>query len=443
MKEQLRQFLLASQKNFCSNEELQSWFDPLLLKHSENPPTIYITFPHRLFGSWFANTFQKIFEETSYELWGYGLNFYYEQITTKEPQYSPKQQNFPTQPKIITQQFDNFIINGKHNWIISIIKNILRSVSNNTLNNSFEEVTQLLILFGKQTTGKTHLLRAIANELLKIPSCSFKYTTIDELASFFNKEHLFLFRDNIQNHQLLLIDDFQRIALYPELQQEFTILFDHYKDNKKNLVISGTDHPLTWNTSKEIYSRLEVGLWGELPEPDLDIRFRYAQQLSKEKKYNIPKEQLLIISQHCHNLRSLSGILQKTITHKTLLNRELSEKELLTLIKQTGKTTSISPQLIIMLVGECYGFSANDIIGENRQQQLVLARQIAMYLCRELLGYSYPVIGRLFSGKDHTTVLHSVKKIALLQDNDRVIHTIVNELIQKCQHVKDNDNNEV
>lgn len=436
MKEQLRRSLLASQKNFCSNEELQSWFDPLIIKHSEHPPSIYVTFPHRFFGSWFANTFQKIFEETSYELWGYGVNFYYNEVITKEPLYYPTKQNKSTQPIKISQHFDNFIVNGKHSWIISIIENILCSVSENILNNTSEEVTQLLVLFGKQTTGKTHLLRAIANELSKIPSCFFKYTTTDELAFSLNKEPLFLFREHIQSHHLILIDDFQRVPSYPELQLELTILLDYYKDNKKILIISGTDHPLTWNVSKEIYSRLEVGLWGELPEPDLDIRFRYAQQLSKEKKYILPKEQLLIISQHCHSLRCLSGILHRTIAHKTLLNRELSEKELITLIKQTGEITSISPQLIIMLVGECYGFSASDIISENRQQQLVLARQIAMYLCRELLGYSYPAIGRLFGGRDHTTVLHSVKKIALLQDNDRVVHTMIHELIQKCKNVK-------
>lgn len=439
MKEQLRRSLLASQKNFCSNEELQSWFDPLIIKYNEHPPSLYVTFPHRFFGSWFTNTFQKTFEETSYELWGYGVNFYYDEVTTKEPLYYPIKQNQSKQPTDISQCFDNFIVNGKHSWIISIIKNILCSVSENILKNTSEEVTQLLVLFGKQTTGKTHLLRAIANELSKIPSCSFKYTTTDELAFSLNKEPLFLFREHIQSHHIILIDDFQRVSSYPELQLELTILLDYYKDNKKILIISGTDHPLKWNVSKEIYSRLEVGLWGELPEPDLDIRFRYAQQLSKEKKYILPKEQLLIISQHCHSLRCLSGILHRSIAHKRLLNRELSEKELITLIKQTGEITSISPQLIIMLVGECYGFSANDIISESRQQQLVLARQIAMYLCRELLGYSYPAIGRLFGGRDHTTVLHSVKKITLLQDSDRVIHTMVHELIQKCKNVKNDE----
>lgn len=437
VKEKLRQHLLTSQKRLCSEEELQSWFDPLIIIHNNYPPNIHVNFPHSFFEHWFTKMFQTTFEETSYELWGHNLTFTYGKVPLSQKIYRQKNQQTPPVTKknlTIEQRFETFIVNGKYNWIISIIQNMIQEkiVENSTL----DQETQLLILFGQEATGKTHLLRATAQRLSIKRHLQFIYTSTDELASLLIKKPLFLFREELQKYQYILIDDFQRISNYLELQSEFRILLDHCKDNKKTIFISGTSHPLNWNLSKEIYSRLEVGLWAELPEPDLDIRLRYAQQISKEKKYAQPKEHLLIIAQHCHNMRCISGVLQRVMTHQSLINRNLSEKDLLTIIKQAGERTELSPQTIIMLVGENYGFSLNDIIGEGRQKDLVLARQLAMYLCRELLGYSYPVIGRFFGGKDHTTVIHSIKKIKILQDSSRVIHTMIKELTQKCQKIK-------
>lgn len=437
VKEKLRQALLASQKNFCSEEEIKSWFDPLCIEQKEQPPTIQVTFPHSFFEYWFTNSFQQLFENICYDIFGYTFTFIYGKTPNFNFPYQPKLPpiNNTSQHTIYTekQHLESFIVNGKYNWILSIIQNMLQPFSKKLSKKNIEQSPQLFVLFGQQATGKTHLMKATDYELSKIPLLLFNYTSIDSLASLLTKEPIFLFRENLQKYQFILIDDFQRTTTYKELQAELCILFDYCKDNKIPLMISGTGHPLSWQLPNDLYSRLEIGLWAELPQPDLDIRLRYAHQLAKEKKYSLSKEQLLIIAQHCHNMRCISGMLQRIMTHCSLFNRDLSEKELLTIIKQKGDTITISPQLIIMLVGESYGFSPNEIISEGRQQNLVLARQVAMYLCRELLGYSYPVIGRFFGGKDHTTVIHSVKKIKLLQDNNRVMHTMVKELIQKCQ----------
>ena len=119
-------------------------------------------------------------------------------------------------------------------------------------------------------------------------------------------------------------------------------------------------------------------------------------------------------------------------SHRSLLGRELSEQDLLNIVRQGGDSSALTPQLIVSIVGEHCGVPAKEILGEKRRPDLVQARQLAMYLCRELLGHSYPVIGRMFGGKDHSTVMHGVKKIKLLQESDRLAHSMVTELTKAC-----------
>ena len=119
-------------------------------------------------------------------------------------------------------------------------------------------------------------------------------------------------------------------------------------------------------------------------------------------------------------------------SHRSLIGRDLSEQDLLNIVRQGGDGSALTPQLIVSIVGEHCGVPPKEILGEKRRPDLVQARQLAMYLCRELLGHSYPVIGRMFGGKDHSTVMHGVKKIKLLQESDRLTHSMVTELTKAC-----------
>ena len=190
--------------------------------------------------------------------------------------------------------------------------------------------------------------------------------------------------------------------------------------------------PKEWSLGKALLSRLETGLWAELPEPDLDVRLRYAQQQAKFRRLPLSREQLLLIAQHCPDVRRLSGVILRVASHRSLLGRDLSEQDLLNIVRQGGDSSALTPQLIVSIVGEHCGVPAKEILGEKRRPDLVQARQLAMYLCRELLGHSYPVIGRMFGGKDHSTVMHGVKKIKLLQESDRLAHSMVTELTKAC-----------
>lgn len=174
--------------------------------------------------------------------------------------------------------------------------------------------------------------------------------------------------------------------------------------------MAGVGRPKEWSLGKALLSRLETGLWAELPEPDLDVRLRYAQQQAKFRRLPLSRSS-------CCSSRStarMSGGFPASSSGwrptASLLGRDLSEQDLLNIVRQGGDSSALTPQLIVSIVGEHCGVPAKEILGEKRRPDLVQARQLAMYLCRELLGHSYPVIGRMFGGKDHSTVMHGVKK---------------------------------
>ena len=218
----------------------------------------------------------------------------------------------------------------------------------------------------------------------------------------------------------------------PSVREELCLLLDRFMDQGKPVIVAGVGRPKEWSLGKALLSRLETGLWAELPEPDLDVRLRYAQQQAKFRRLPLSREHLLLIAQHCPDVRRLSGVILRVASHRSLIGRDLSEQDLLNIVRQGGDGSALTPQLIVSIVGEHCGVPPKEILGEKRRPDLVQARQLAMYLCRELLGHSYPVIGRMFGGKDHSTVMHGVKKIKLLQESDRLTHSMVTELTKAC-----------
>ena len=336
--------------------------------------------------------------------------------------------------------FETFIANGKHKLAVTLTREITRKTIRAASGNP--DKPGILVLCGPHGSGKTHLLRAVANELFRSLGDTLLYTPLSELEGLFSSDHPLVVRQNLASKQAILIDDFQYLPRIADpatfggegipLQEELCMLADRCTEQGKVLIIAGVGRASEWNMYRGLQSRLEMGLWAELPEPDLDIRLRFVQQQARQKRLALPKEHMLLLAQHCTDIRRLSGVLLRVGALRALMGRELSEQDLLHLVRQSGDSTTLTPQLIVATVADHCGISVRDILGEKRKPAQVQARQVAMYLCRELLGHSYPVIGRLFGGRDHSTVMHGVKKIKLLQEQDRVMHTLVTELTKAC-----------
>ena len=459
----------------CSETALQSWFDPLEILLDQEAGTLAVRFPHAFFGIRFSSLFQKLFEKKARELWGKGLSITYGagKFTPSPPvpfvQPAPESRQDALHPAVANPMpfgeewtFDTFIGNGKHKWALSLARDITRRAVYRATHgrapslDDIGEAPGLLVLCGPHGTGKTHLLRAIGNELFRTLGSDLYYASLSDLELLFAGRSVLAARQELLSKEAVLIDDFQHLSRIPDktpttasrfraqivaepeqpagpsVREELCLLLDRFMDQGKPVIVAGVGRPKEWSLGKALLSRLETGLWAELPEPDLDMRLRYAQQQAKFRRLPLSREQLLLIAQHCPDVRRLSGVILRVASHRSLLGRDLSEQDLLNIVRQGGDSSALTPQLIVSIVGEHCGVPAKEILGEKRRPDLVQARQLAMYLCRELLGHSYPVIGRMFGGKDHSTVMHGVKKIKLLQESDRLAHSMVTELTKAC-----------
>lgn len=446
----------------CSEAALRSWFDPLELQLDETVPALTVHFPHAFFGIRFSGLFQQLFERKARELWGEQLAITYDGLSTPLTDFAAPQTEEGIHPAANPTPFgedwtfDTFIGNGKHKWPLSLARDLTRRAVYRATHgqNAAQDESDpgLLLLCGPHGTGKTHLLRAIGNELFRSLGSDVLYASLSDLELLYADRPSLTVRQELFTHEALLLDDFQHLARIPEkpaptsllrnpiaespsgavLRDELCLLLDRFLDQGKPVIIAGEGRPKDWNPGKALLSRLDTGLWAELPEPDLDVRLRYAQQQTRLRRMPLSREHLLLIAQHCQDIRRLSGVILRVATHRSLLGRELSEQDLLNIVRQGDENSALTPQLIISIVGDYCGVPAKEILGEKRRPDLVQARQFAMYLCRELLGHSYPVIGRLFGGKDHSTVMHGVKKIKLLQESDRLTHSMMTELTKAC-----------
>lgn len=446
-----------------SEETLRAWFDPLDIDWAEEENRLFVSFPHRFFGARFAALFQADFEATARGIFGDDLTFVYGVAgeSGSPAQTGPLPATANPHPALANpfpfgedHTFDTFIANGKHSWALTLARDFARQTARGgTSAPRRENGASLLVLCGGHGTGKTHVLHAVGNELFRTLGRDLRLLSADDLTERFvtapGTDARVALRRELADTRALLIDDAQRLAAgavrpaaastgpssspADDLQNELCLILDRFLEQGKAVLLAGAGHPREWRLNAGLFSRLEAGLWAELPEPDLDVRLRYAQQQARALRAPLHRESLLVLAQRCSDIRRLSGLIRRAAAHRTLLGKELSEQDMLNIIRQGADPSPLSPQRIISIVGERCGIPAREILGEKRRPDLVQARQLAMYLCRELLGHSYPVIGKLFGGKDHSTVMHGVKKIKQLQETDRLVHSMVTELTKACR----------
>jgi len=249
------------------------------------------------------------------------------------------------------------------------------------------------------------------------------------------RDDIYAARRYFTSRQYMFVDDLQRLKDFPELQEELVVLFNIFHDQGRQMVFSctGTLGEMTFMEPK-LKSRLEWGLIAQLKTQDLDVRVRYVQQQVGLKKVRLTKEQVFMLCQRFPDFRNLQGVLTKLGAYRELMNREVTERDFEQILAHSDDSqgSSLSSDIVLEVVAEHFNLAIKDITGGKRHQKIVQARQIAMFLCRQMLGSSYPSLGRIFGGKDHSTAMYAVKKIQQLQDSNRDTKLLVTELKKKC-----------
>ncbi len=278
-----------------------------------------------------------------------------------------------------------------------------------------------LFIYGGVGLGKTHLLQAICHhtknkkqEYPKICYLSSERFT-NELIDAIQHHSTAAFRQKYRNMGVLVIDDIHFIAGKESTQEEFFHTFNTLYDAHKQIIISSDRPPKEIsNLQERLVSRFSWGLTIDIQPPDLETRVAILKKKIEREPVSVPDEVIFFIAQLIKtNIRELEGALIRTIAYSLLeekpITLDLTKEVLRDLLREPQKLITVD--FILRCVAEEFGLSLSDLKSKKRNKNIVLPRQIAMYLSRGLTDLSFPEIGNFFDGKDHTTVLHSYNKI--------------------------------
>lgn len=295
-----------------------------------------------------------------------------------------------------------------------------------------------LFVYGESGLGKTHLLHAIGDYAITMyPGIRVRYVSSEEFTNdFINSianNRGAAFQARYRDIDLLLIDDIQFLQGRAETQEAFFHTFNTLHDHDKQVVIT-SDVPPKHLTGFEdrMRSRFEWGLITDVQAPDLETRIAILRKKAQNERLQIPDDVLeYIASVVATNIRELEGALIRVSAFASLnrsaLDMALAQVVLRDIIDQDD-ANAVSPTDIIAATAQYFHLSVDDLYGSSRSQAVALARQIAMYLCRERTNLSLPKIGQLFGNRDHTTVMYAYKKISDLMKERRSVYTQVSEI---------------
>ena len=453
LKNTLRQEL---EKAFPS-QELAQWFDPLAVAVDEAGKTLNVSFPHAFFGQWFMENRRKAFElHVTPHI--NGMRIVYENknasngkkagafslpafpratrqpsvlsasrkqdAATAAPKRSDALSTKPTNFLLERHRFDTFIANRKNDFPLAAAREAVEK--------ALCPPYTPFVIYGQSGSGKTHLLGAMANALLAAyPGLPLFYGGVDYL----DRMVLSPSRFPPLLEKIVFIDDIQRVYHSPGLQDALVDLIDIFHVSQRLLVLSADIHPgSSPGLTPKLLSRLTGGLVVELKKPDMDVRRQYLQQKNAAFKLGLTKERLLSLAQNQQDIRSIDGMLTRISTYRSLCDPQGGdvEKFLDHGAEELQNRRFLTSDFILDTVSKHFSVSKENLIGKKREKSVALARPVAMLLCRELLHISLEQVGAIFSGRDHSSVLYSLKKINELQKSNKDVNIQVATLKQMC-----------
>ena len=296
-------------------------------------------------------------------------------------------------------------------------------------------------VYGGVGLGKTHLLHAIGHFVaVNHPELALTYVSVETFTNEFinalRDGGMRSFKDRYRSTDILLIDDIQSLQGREQTQEEFFHTFNALHDSGKQIVISSDRPPKAIATLEDrLRSRFEMGLITDVQPPDLETRIAILQKRARADRYEIHDPEVLpfIAGRVSTNVRALEGALTRVVAHGSISGRRVTVElahEVLEDLFPAGEGI-LRIEVIQGEVCRYYGVALNELTSDKRTRRIVGPRQVAMYLSRELTDSSLPAIGRAFGGRDHTTVMYAVQKVANLMGDEGEVLTAVNTLTNR------------
>lgn len=355
----------------------------------------------------------------------------------RKPEPKREEISIPSLPLNERYQFDSFLV-GRSNR--------LAHAGAVQVSEKPGEVYNPLFLYGGPGLGKTHLMHAIAHQIrVARPDARVAYVSGEYFAQHYItalKEHATeTFRKQYRLVDVWLVDDIQFIAGKEHTKEEFFHTFNSLYQSGKQIVLASDRSPRELNTMDErLRSRFQSGLIADITPPELETRLAILQNCCTREKVNISDDVLLYISSAIQsNIRALEGAFTKLLAYSSIMklpiNEELAQGVLGEyFIEKPIRLRKVTVQEVVEAVGEQFGITPTAILGPGRNKDISLARQVAIYICRELMPESNTsLIGTAFGGRDHATVVYACQKMKLVLDVDPELKGLVLKLRKSLQ----------
>ncbi|MEE8269318.1 MAG: chromosomal replication initiator protein DnaA [Nitrospinaceae bacterium] len=344
-----------------------------------------------------------------------------------------------------TPRFNTGFLNPRYNFenfVVGPNNQFARAASQAVAGNPAHNYNPLF-LYGAVGLGKTHLLHAIGNAIVKEnPQTRVRYISAEsftvDLIESIKKDRMQGFRERYRPLDVLLVDDIQFIAGKERTQEEFFYTFNTLYEYHKQIILSSDRYPKDMqNIEERLRSRFESGLIADIMPPDLETKMAILYQKAEIHQKNIPQDVAIFLANNIKsNIRELEGLLLRVIAYGSFTRREINLELAQEVLKDftVDKNRHFTIPNIQKTVARFFQLKVADLKSKKRSRDISVPRQIAMYICREFTQASLPEIGRQFGGKDHTTVIFSHRKISSMTNENKEMGKRVQEIIKLIEN---------
>lgn len=436
--EQLWQAVLGELEVSISRANFITWFKGTSIS-DRNSEKVIICVPNSFTHDWLKGKYYSPIIKALRTITGDPIRELIFKMQAKdESESSPSQAFHPTFTASNASSSSNTGFNPKYTFQNFIVGkgNELAHAACIAVSNKPGQIYNPLFIYGPSGLGKTHLIQATGqkiketfqlSKLLYVSSEEFTNEYIHGIRTGATKS----FQDKYRNIDVLLVDDIQFIEGKTETQEAFFHTFNTLHQANKQIVLTSDRPPKAIVTiEKRLLTRFEWGMIADVGNPDFETRVAILNSKCQEKNIEIDDKIIHFIANVVNNnIRELEGALNRIIADSQIRNIPPTidgSRKLLASIISNSQTKSISPKQILHAVSEYFSISKDDIMGKSRKKELVVPRQITMFLMRSELNCSYPLIGLELGGKDHTTAMHSCEKIEKeVEENEKLRQDIL------------------
>jgi chromosomal replication initiator protein len=432
------QILDALQKKIDKNS-YETWFEPTSYIGQETN-SLYIKVPNSYFKDWLAYHYSNVINNCCQDLHGkvFDIKFIFDDDAAAFMRRSPQERKSKRGSLLNPNLNPNYTF---ENFVVGSCNQFAHAASTAVTKNPAKSYNPLYI-YGGAGLGKTHLMNAIGHFIILNDSgMKVLYITteqfMNDLINHLQYGKILSFRQKYRNVDVLLMDDIHYLSGKERTKEEFFHTFNHLYDSQKQIVISSDCPPKEIPHLEERFrSRFEWGLIADLKPPDIETRIAILKKKSELEGVALPESVALYIADKVHsNIRVLEGYLRRVIAFASLkgekIDLDLTKEALRSLLDSASTVVTI--EKIQKIVCHQFKIKPSQLKSKNNSPKVAFPRQVAMYLSKELTKASLPEIGKKFGGKHHTTVIHSIRKIEKMHNEDPEFNKEINNLISYIQ----------